>query len=131
MPRGKKTEPEVVYKIMTVWAINKNYKETAENLKLPVSTVKKIVEEHKDEEKFVKLCNEKEDKFAENAGKAIDKAFERLLEELSDETNYIPVTHLTTVIGTMFDKKALIEGKPTENAIIEIKLPKECEEYAK
>lgn len=114
MPRGKKTPPEVVYQIMTSWAVTKNYKETADNLDLPVSTVKKIVDGHIQEEKFAKLCNEKEEDFIKRADSIVNKAFDRLEEELNDKDKYIPVNHLTTVIGTMTDKRLLIEGKPTD-----------------
>lgn len=113
MPRGKKTSPEVVYEIMTSWAVTKNYKETADALGLPVSTVKKIVDENANEEKFEKLCKEKEQEFSKRADNIIDKAFKRLERELDNEEKDIPVNHLTTVIGTMTDKKLLVEGKPT------------------
>ena len=118
MPRGKKTPPEVVYQIMNSWAVTKNYKETADNLGLPVSTVKKKVDEHIQEEKFEKLCNEKEQEFIKRAGRIVNKAFDRLEKELDNEDKDIPVNHLTTVIGTMTDKKLLIEGKPTERTEI-------------
>lgn len=113
MPRGKKTSPELIYKIMTSWAITRNYKETADNLRLAVSTVKKIVDEHIHEEKFERLCNEKEQEFSQKASRIIDKALNRLERDIDDEDKAIPVNHLTTVIGTLTDKKLLIEGKPT------------------
>lgn len=116
MPRGKKTTPETIYKIMTSWAITKNYKETADNLGLAVSTVKKIVDEHITEEKFEKLCNEKEQEFAKKADKIIDKALNRLERDIDNAEKEIPVNHLTTVIGTLIDKKLLLEGKPTVRA---------------
>lgn len=131
MPRGKKTEPEMIYKIMAVWAVTNNYSQTARELKLPMKTVEKIVKENKDKPEFAKLCEEKKEGFVEKATDAIDLAFKRLLAALSDDTNYIPVNHLTTVIGTLFDKRALINGEATANTVVEIKLPKECEEYAK
>lgn len=113
MPRGKKTTPETIYKIMTSWAVTKNYKETADNLGLAVSTVKKIVDEHITEDKFVKLCSEKEQEFTAKADKIIDKALNRLEKDIDNEMKDIPVNHLTTVIGTLTDKKLLLEGKPT------------------
>lgn len=116
MSRGKKTTPETIYKIMTSWAVTRNYKETADNLCLPVSTVKKIVDEHITEAKFEKLCNEKEQEFTKKADKIIDKALNRLERDIDNEKREIPVNHLTTVIGTLTDKKLLIEGKPTVRA---------------
>lgn len=73
MPRGKKTPPEVIYKIMTSWTVTNNYKETAKDLDLPVSTVKEIVGKNKDEPEFVKLRNEKMDEFSKNAAQIIQK----------------------------------------------------------
>lgn len=116
MPKGKKTAPEVIYKIMASWAVTKNYKETADKLDLPVSTVKKIVDEHITEEKFEKLCNEKEQEFTKKADKIIDKALNRLEKDVDNAEKEIPVNHLTTVIGTLIDKKLLLEGKPTVRA---------------
>lgn len=115
---------------MAFWAVTKNYKETAEALGLAVSTVKKIVDEHIQEEKFEKLCNEKEQEFTKRADRVISRAFDRLEKELDDEERDIPVNHLTTVIGTLYDKKALAEGSATENVTVEIKLPPGADEYA-
>ena len=128
--KGKKTTPEVVYQIMTSWAATKNYKETADSLGLPVSTVKKIVDENISDEKFAKLCNEKEQEFSRKASRIIDKALKRLEKDIDNEEKDIPVNHLTTVIGTLFDKKALADGNATENVSIEIKLPPGADEYA-
>lgn len=130
MPRGKKTSPETVYQILTSWAVTGNYKETAERLGIAVSTVKKIVDENKNEPEFEKLCNEKKQKFSDQAGRVIDKAMRRLEREIEDESKEIPVNHLTTVIGTLYDKKALADGGATENLVVEVKLPQGAEEYA-
>lgn len=88
MPRGKKTPPEVVYGIMASWAVTNNYKETSRELKIPVATVKKIVDENKNKPEFKKLCNEKKAAFAEKATDIIDKGmdllnrrFERAIEQ--------------------------------------------------
>ena len=40
------------------------------------------------------------------------------------------VKAITTAIGTLFDKKALSEGKATENVKVEVKLPPGVDEYA-
>lgn len=130
MPRGKKTSPETMYAIMACYAVTENYAETSRILDIPVKTVEKTVKENKDKDEFAKLCRDKKDEFAEKATEAIDLAFKRLKESLSDETNHIPANHLTTVIGTLFDKRALVKGEATEKTVIEIKLPPGCDEYA-
>lgn len=154
MPRGKKTSPEVIYKIMTSWAITDNYKETARELDLPVMTVKDIVDKNKDKPEFVKLRNEKMAEFSKQASEIIQKGlillnkrFDRAIasesdldilideifatnkQELSqDEKNRLvnkiralqlqDIKAITTAIGTLFDKKALADGQPTERAEI-------------
>lgn len=73
MPRGKKTSPEVIYQIMTSWMTTNNYKETARDLELPISTVKSIVDKNRDNPEFVKLRNEKMSEFADLASEIIQK----------------------------------------------------------
>lgn len=130
MARGKKTSPEMVYQIMTSWTVTNNYKETARDLKLPVTTVKNIVDKNKDKPEFVKLRSEKGQEFSEMASRLIKKAARRLEKELDDESRDIPVNHLTTVIGTLYDKKALADGDATERMDINITLPEGVDEYA-
>lgn len=154
MPRGKKTPPEVIYQVMTSWAVTDNYKEVARDLDLPVTTVKSIVDNNKDKPEFVKLRNEKMNEFSEQASEIIQKGLTLLnkrldraiaseedldllideifatdKEELSqDEKNRLvskiralqlqDIRAITTAIGTLFDKKALADGKPTERTEI-------------
>lgn len=115
MARGKKTSPEVIYKVMTSWAITNNYNQTANALNMAVSSVKKIVQDNKDKDEFAKLCTEKRDEFADKASIVIDKALNRLVQQLDDEERDIPTHHLSTVIGTMYDKRALAKGEMTQN----------------
>lgn len=113
MPRGKNTPPEVVYQIMASWAITDNVNETAKQLGYPESTVRKIVKANKDKPEFAKLCEEKRNNFSKKADGIINKALNRLERDIDNEDKDIPVNHLTTVIGTLTDKKLLLEGKPT------------------
>lgn len=130
MPRGKKTSPEVVYQIMTSWAITDNYKETAKELNIPVTTVKDIVTKNKDKPEFVKLRDQKREEFSAAASRIIKEAMVRLEKDILDPEKNIPVNHLTTVIGTLYDKKALADGKTTDNVEVTVKLPEGIEEYA-
>jgi DNA-binding transcriptional MerR regulator len=116
--RGKKRTPEDIYRVMASWAINNSYAETARELGMPLSTVKDIVEANKDKEDFVQLRKNKKEEFSRKASIIIDKALKRLEREIDSEDNSIPVNHLTTVIGTLYDKKALAEGNPTSRTEI-------------
>ena len=130
MPRGKKTSPEVIYQVMTSWAVTNNYNETARELGMAVSSVKQIVDAHKNEQEFEKLRTEKKEEFSEKASRIIDKALKRLEQAIEDEENYIPVNQLTTAIGTLYDKRALAKGESTSNTKIVIELPEGTDEYA-
>ena len=113
--RGKKTSPEVIYQVMTSYAITNNFNETARNLNMAVATVKNIVDDNKDAEEFKKLRTEKENEFAEKASRIIDKLLERIENEVLDGEKEIPLNHLTTAMGTLYDKRALSKGEMTQN----------------
>ena len=115
MARGKKTSPEVIYQVMTSWAVTNNYNETAKDLNMAVSSVKKIVQDNKDKDEFAKLCTEKREEFSDKASKLIDMLLERLESELDNEDKDIPINHITTAIGTLYDKRALAKGEMTQN----------------
>lgn len=78
MAKGKKTDNETIYKVMLSYVTTRNYSETARQLDMPESTVRKIVDDNKDKEEFAKLCEEKRDEFVEKADKIIYKATELL-----------------------------------------------------
>lgn len=108
MMRGQKTSLETIYKIMTSWTITNNFKETAGELGLPISTVKGIVDKNKDKPEFVKLRNEKMDEFSDRASEIIQKGLtllnrkldralssEEELDELIDEIYDTPKAQLS------------------------------------
>lgn len=130
MARGKKTAPEVVYQVMTSWAVTQNYNETAKTLNMPFSTVKKIVEDNKDKAEFAKVCEQKREEFSDKASVIIDLLLNRLTKEVADEEKDIPINHLTIALGTLYDKRALAKGESTENTKITFELPPEVDKYA-
>ena len=115
MARGKKTAPEVIYKVMTSYAITNNYNETARNLGMAVATVKNIVDDKKNTEEFEILRKQKQDEFADKASAIIDMLLERITKEVADGEKEIPLNHLTTAMGTLYDKRALSKGEMTQN----------------
>ena len=115
MARGKKTSPETIYKVMTSYAVTNNYNQTAKNLGMPESTVEKIVKDNKDKAEFRKLCEQKREEFSEKASVIIDMLLNRITETVADNEKDIPLHHLTTAIGTLYDKRALSRGETTQN----------------
>lgn len=122
MAKGKKTDNETIYKVMISVFSTGNYSETARQLNMPITTVEKIYKENENKEEFVKLCKQKKDEFAEKASRIIDKALNRLENALDDKDEKIPVNNLSTVIGTLYDKRNLAEGKSTENTKLDINI---------
>ena len=151
MAKGKKTDTLTIYKVMLSYITTRNYSETARQLDMPESTVRKIVEDNKDKEEFKELCEQKRDEFINKADKIIFKALELLNKRLDtalenqDEIEEIisqiwdmdkedlnetqkkmmvnkiskmqlnNLSEITTALGTVYDKRALAKGDPTEN----------------
>ena len=130
MARGQKTDTETIYKIMISMFSTGNFNETSRQLDIPVNTVKNIYDNNIEKEEFVKLRTKKEDEFVEKASRIIDKALNRLERSLDEKNEKIPVNNLSTVIGTLYDKKALAKGDPTANTDIHIKMDKKVEELS-
>ena len=130
MAKGKKTDNETIYKVMLSVFSTGNYSETARQLNMPVGTVEDIYKRNIETEEFTKLRKEKTEEFAEKATRLIDKALNRLEKALDDDKNNIAVNNLSTVIGTLFDKRNLAEGKSTVNTDITIKMDKKVEELS-
>ena len=130
MARGKKTDNETIYKVMISMFSSNNFSETSRQLNIPVKTVEKIYKDNKDKEEFAKLCKEKQDEFVDKATKIIDKALDRLTRMLEDKEEKIAVNNLSTVIGTLYDKRALAKGESTTNASMTIKMDKKVEELS-
>ena len=113
--RGKKTAPEDIYRVMTSYAITNNMSETARQTNIPFGTVKDIVDKNKNAEEFQKVQEEKREEFSEKASAIIDKILERINKEIDDADKDIPLNHLTTAMGTLYDKRALSNGEMTQN----------------
>lgn len=130
MAQGKKTDNETIYKVMLSVFRTGNFSETARQLNMPIQTVNDIYTRNIEKEEFVKLREKKEDEFVEKATRIIDKALNRLEKSLDTESEKIQVNNLSTVIGTLYDKRALAKGDPTTNAGITIKMDKKVEELS-
>ena len=122
MAKGKQTPPETIYKVMASFAVTNNLSETARAFQMPVATIKKIVDDNKDKPEFERLCNETKQEFVESADRIIKKALNRLETDLDDVEKVIPINHLTTAIGTLYDKRALAKGESTQNENIEVNI---------
>ena len=96
MARGKKTSPEMIYKVMALWFTNYNLRETARTLGLPLTTVKDIVDKNKNAERFEELRTQTEKAFAQKTTEIIEKGllllnkrFSRAIEHEEDLDEFI------------------------------------------
>ena len=113
--RGKKTSPEIVYQVLTSYAVTSNLSETARTVGLPLGTVKDIVDKYSETDEYQEVRNKKREEFADKASVIIDMLLNRITSTVADGEKDIPLHHLTTAMGTLFDKRALSRGEMTQN----------------
>ena len=113
--RGQKTSPQDIYNVLTSYAITQNLSETARTTGVPFGTVKNIVDRNRDTDEFKRVQDQKQEEFCEKASIIIDKILNRIEETIDDEEKDIPLNHLTTAMGTVYDKRALSRGDSTQN----------------
>lgn len=118
MPKGVKTDEQKKIEAMTSYALTNSYNKTAKEVGISDKTVKSIIE--KNQEDYARISEQKKDEFIDKASKIIDKALDKLNKELDKED--IPVNNLTTVIGTLYDKRALAKGESTENSSFDVNI---------
>lgn len=136
--RGKKYSDEIKEKAYLLYATCGSYKEVSNALKAegidvaPNTICGWIKDKPSDELDELRREKTKEliEGFSDKAAGIIELALERLEAELTDTEKNIPINHLTTAIGTLYDKCALARGESTENTKITFDLPESVGEYA-
>ena len=118
-----KIDNETKNKVIASYALTNSYNKTAKEFGISDHTVKKIIGDN------ANIYEQKKDEFVDKASKIIDKALDKLEKEL-DKKN-IPVNNLTTVIGTLYDKRALAKGESTNNNTIRVTMSAEVKELSK
>ena len=117
----KKVPPEKVTAVIMSYATTHSGRETSRQTGVPEATVRKILKDNKDDPYYARVYAKKQEDFVAKADRIIDKALDRLEKQL-DGDDYIPVNNLSTVIGTMYDKRALAKGDPTSNEVTTIRV---------
>ena len=121
MTKGKPVEMLDIYKIMLCYFTTRNFSEVERRLNIPRKTIEKIYNEHKDDEEFKKLCQEKKEEFIEQANRIINKTMNRIETKLDSNTE-IPLNQLATTLGITIDKKTLIESGTIEKETPVVKI---------
>ena len=113
--RGQKTSPEDVYKVLTSYAVTNNINETSRVTNIAESTVRDIVNRNIGTAEYEEVRVQKQEEFSEKASAIIDMLLKRITDTVADDEKDIPLHHLTTAIGTLYDKRALSRGEMTQN----------------
>lgn len=120
MPRGKKTPPEVVEKVIASLAVTDSTRQTARDTNVPESTVRGICKDNNDE--FAQIRAEQRKEIIQrmwNIAAKGTKLMERKMDKISEDESgaalaAIDMREISTPTATMIDKALLMEGKPTE-----------------
>lgn len=116
MARGQKLPDELKEQIKSALAMNNNVREIARQYEVSPASVMKIRDEKPDE--FERLRTDKRQQM-------IDKIWSMLVDtadlghtmvrEAKQGARDIPLNHVSTFYGTMYDKMALMNGENTQN----------------
>ena len=116
--KGQKLSHEDIDRILRSYVITQDYPRTSRELGIPISTVRKKINENKDTEAYAKLCALKsrlfDERFISYANEVIEKAYIRLIAMLEDEESKISAKDLATVLAINVDKKAVMKGDSSD-----------------
>lgn len=105
--KGVPINNEKIAEVIASYALTNSYNKTAHECGISDKTVKKIISNNPKE------YEKKKEKFSDYCDRLIYKALGKLDKELDKDD--IPINNLTTAIGTLYDKRALSLGEPTNN----------------
>lgn len=131
--RGKTLSKDERYAILASFFVTGSVTQTSRELSVPLSTVSDIVDRYKDDTSdpvIARLRNKTDNDFSERCTDIINAAMQRLEDTINNKRAKVTASQLSTVIGTLYDKRALSRGESTENTAVIVKLPPEAEEYA-
>ena len=116
MARGQQTPDDLKEQIRAALASNNNVREIARQYKVSPSTVMKIRDENPDE--FEQLRTDKKQAFIDALWDNIVDAAElghSMIKEARQGQRDIPLGQISTYMGTLYDKRALMTGGKTAN----------------
>jgi len=129
--QGKKIDPELKEQIRAYLAMCDNTRETARKFGVSDSTVRAIRDEKPDE--FTQIRADKRqqliDKLWDNIVDAAELGHDMIRDAKTGKRD-IPLSHISTYLGTLYDKRALMLGESTANTTTTVKLAGELDEWA-
>lgn len=112
--RGQKLSQEDIDRILRSYVVTQDFTRTSKELGIPISTVRKKINENKDTEAYAKLCALKsrlfDERFISYANEVIEKSYARLIAMLDDDEAKISAKDLATILAINVDKKSVMKG---------------------
>lgn len=119
--QGQKLTDEIKEQIRAALASNNNVREISREYKVSPSSVMKIRDENPDE--FEQLRTDKKqqmiDKLWDNIVDAADLGH-MMIRQAKAGTRDIPLGQVSTYLGTLYDKRALMSGEKTANVGVKL-----------
>lgn len=127
----KPIEPELKEKIKAHLAQSDNVRETARQFKVSPATVMKIRDEKPDEFEQLRTDKKQEliDKLWDNIVEAQALGFQ-MIAEAKQGMREIPLGQISTYLGTLYDKRALMMGESTSNQVTKVVLEGDLDKWA-
>jgi hypothetical protein len=127
----KPIEPELKEKIKAHLSMSDNVRETARQFKVSPATVMKIRDEKPDEFEQMRTDKKQEliDKLWDNIVAAQELGFQ-MIAEAKQGVRDIPLGQISTYLGTLYDKRALMQGESTNNTELKVRLDGDLDLWA-
>lgn len=136
--QGQKIAVDLKEQIRAHLALGNNKNDIAKKLSVSWSTVQKISKEiesdPEENEKFEKLRDDKKQELIDSLWNNIVDAAElghTMIKEAKAGTRDIPLGQISTYLGTLYDKRALMNNESTANTQTTVKLEGELDTWAK
>jgi tRNA isopentenyl-2-thiomethyl-A-37 hydroxylase MiaE len=129
--QGQKLNDELKEQIRAELVMTNNLNQTAKKYNVSISTVSKIRDEQPDE--FEALRRDKKQQLIDKMWDTIVEAQElghNMVIEAKIGKRDIPLAQISTFLGTIYDKRALMIGDSTSNQNITVQLSGEIESWA-
>lgn len=119
--QGSKYSEKEIEKARQLLAAGKSVMEVSDITGIPDKTLYKWRNNWERDQNFRELKKKKKEEFIDRTERIINKAstlLERTIDEALRNENKIEASKLSTIIGTLYDKKALAEGNSTANVTV-------------
>jgi hypothetical protein len=129
--QGQKMTDEMKEQIRSDLASNNNVREIARKYNVSPSSVMKIRDEKPDE--FEQLRTDKKQQMIEKIWDSLVDAADlghSMIRDAKQGVRDIPLNHISTFYGTMYDKMALMKGESTNNTELKVRLDGDLDLWA-